>query len=101
MHSSMRAGYIIAAAALISSTVLAQNLEPATPAMPSNKWMTPEGAGQWRGSKLIGLSVYNKDREKVGGITELMVDKSGKVDAVVVGAGGFLGLGEHDVRDTL
>jgi sporulation protein YlmC with PRC-barrel domain len=96
MHYSMHAGYIVAAA-LVSSTVLAQDVEPAKPAMPISKWMTQEEAGQWRASKLIGLTVYNKDGEKVGGITELIVDKSGKVDAVVVGAGGFLGLGEHDV----
>jgi sporulation protein YlmC with PRC-barrel domain len=59
--------------------------------------MTQETAGQWRASKLIGLNVYNNDNEKIGGITELIVDKSGNLDAVLVGAGGFLGLGEHDV----
>jgi sporulation protein YlmC with PRC-barrel domain len=81
--------------------VLAQALqpgaEPITTAVIVPKWMTQEVAGQWRASKLIGLNVYNHDNEKIGGITELVVDKSGKLDAVVVGAGGFLGLGEHDV----
>jgi sporulation protein YlmC with PRC-barrel domain len=102
MHSQMRAGFIIAvAASLISSTVIAQTVQPkADPTIPGvtgTKLMTQEAAGQWRGSKLIGLNVYNDDNEKIGGITELIVDKSGKLDAVVVGAGGFLGLGEHDV----
>jgi sporulation protein YlmC with PRC-barrel domain len=102
MHSHMRAVFIIAAgASLMSSTVIAQTIQPTadstTPAVTGSKWMTQEAAGQWRGSKLIGLNVYNNDNEKIGGITELIVDKSGKLDAVVVGAGGFLGLGEHDV----
>jgi sporulation protein YlmC with PRC-barrel domain len=98
----MRAGFISAvAASIISSTVIAQTVQPkADPTIPGvtgTKLMTQEAAGQWRGSKLIGLNVYNDDNEKIGGITELIVDKSGKLDAVVVGAGGFLGLGEHDV----
>jgi sporulation protein YlmC with PRC-barrel domain len=102
MHSHVRAGFIIAAAAsLISSTVIARTVQPTadstTPALTGTKWVTQEAAGQWRASKLIGLNVYNNDNEKIGGITELIVDKSGKLDAVVVGAGGFLGLGEHDV----
>jgi len=59
--------------------------------------MTQEAADQWRASKLIGLNVYNIDNEKIGGVTELIVDRSGKLDAVVIGTGGFLGLGEHDV----
>src|SRR5450432_2089228 len=31
------------------------------------------------------------------GFSELIVDRDGKLEAVVVGVGGFLGLGEHDV----
>jgi sporulation protein YlmC with PRC-barrel domain len=42
-------------------------------------------------SKLIGLNVYNDQNEKLGDISELLVDKSGKVDGVVIGVGGFLG----------
>jgi len=59
--------------------------------------MTKEAAGQWRTSKMIGLNVYNNDNEKIGDISELIVDRAGKLEAVVVGVGGFLGLGEHDV----
>jgi sporulation protein YlmC with PRC-barrel domain len=53
--------------------------------------------GEWQASKLIHLNVYNGQNEKIGDIKELMVDKSGKVQDVVIGAGGFLGAGEHDV----
>ena len=54
-------------------------------------------AGQWRSSKLIGLNVYNDNNEKIGDIQELIVDKSGKIDNIVLGVGGFLGMGEHYV----
>src|SRR6202040_1512986 len=53
--------------------------------------------GQWRSSKLIGVNVYNDNNEKIGDIQELIVDKSGKVDNVILGVGGFLGMGEHYV----
>jgi sporulation protein YlmC with PRC-barrel domain len=99
MQSGSRMTIIIAIALLISPAVLAQTVQPPPPSTnaPSAKWITEEAAGQWRASKLIGLNVYNKENEKIGAITELIVDESGTLEAVVVGAGGLLGLGEHDV----
>ena len=49
----------------------------------------------WRGSKVIGLGVYNDKNESVGSINDLLMDKSGNIKAVVLGVGGFLGVGEH------
>jgi hypothetical protein len=46
---------------------------------------------------VIGINVYNDNNEKIGDIQELIIDKSGKVDNVVLGVGGFLGMGEHYV----
>ena len=53
--------------------------------------------GDWRASKVMGVNIYDANNEKIGDVNELIMTKDGKVDAVVVGAGGFLGLGEHDV----
>ena len=109
MHSRIRAGFIVAAAAsLMSSAALAQTAQPnagstattvtsTTTTVTATKWMTQEAAGQWRTSKMIGLNVFNNSNEKIGAISELIVDRSGKLQAAVVGAGGFLGLGERDV----
>ena len=46
--------------------------------------------GKWRASKLMGLDVYNEANEKLGDVNELILDKDGKVSAVVIGVGGFL-----------
>jgi sporulation protein YlmC with PRC-barrel domain len=46
---------------------------------------------------VTGINVYNDNNEKIGDIQELIIDKSGKVDNVVLGVGGFLGMGEHYV----
>jgi sporulation protein YlmC with PRC-barrel domain len=51
--------------------------------------------GDWRASKLVGLKVYNDNNENVGSINDMLVDKSGSIKAVVIGVGGFLGMGEH------
>ena len=53
--------------------------------------------GEWRGSKLTGLTVYNNNDERVGDINELIIGQDGKIEAVVIGVGGFLGIGEHNV----
>ena len=52
----------------------------------------------WRSSKLIGLNVYNDQNEKLGDISEILLDKTGKVEGVVIGVGGFLGMGQHDIK---
>ena len=109
MHSHTRFNVVLAigAASLMSSVAFAQTVEPksgqtsitaaTTSTVTTTKWMTEEATGQWRASKMIGLNIYNDDNEKIGDITELIVDRSGKLEAIVVGAGGFLGLGERDV----
>ena len=96
----------ILAAALLSAAVFsapayAQSPQPADKAAPA---ATSAGAqekmmlkGNWRASKLMGLDVYNEANEKLGDINELILDKNGKVNAVVIGVGGFLGIGEHDI----
>jgi sporulation protein YlmC with PRC-barrel domain len=98
----MMAKCLIAAAmgaAMFAGTALAQNKPPSSSAnsTASAKWMTHAQPGQWRGSQLKGLGVYNNNNEKIGDINELIVDRAGKIDAVVIGVGGFLGIGEHDV----
>src|SRR3569832_1432720 len=62
----------------------ASTTAPASGAMNPGHWMTQEQPGQWRASKLDGLNVYNQNNEKIGDISELIVDSSGKVQAVVV-----------------
>jgi sporulation protein YlmC with PRC-barrel domain len=58
----------------------------------------PIAAGSvWRASKLKGLNVYNEQNEKLGDINEILLDKPGRVTGVVIGVGGFLGMGEHDI----
>ena len=54
-------------------------------------------AGDWRASKLIGQTIRNAANETIGDINDLIVDGSGKISSVIVGVGGFLGIGEKNV----
>lgn len=55
------------------------------------------GQGKWRASKLMGVDIYGPDNKKVGDVTEVVFDKTGKIELVTVGVGGFLGIGSKDV----
>src|SRR4051812_26560884 len=52
---------------------------------------------QVRASKLIGTTVYDIRNAKIGDVNEVVIDPDGKVAAVVLGVGGFLGMGEKNV----
>lgn len=56
-----------------------------------------KSSGEWRGSKLLGIAVYNQGNEKIGDINDIILERSGRVSKVVLGVGGFLGVGEHYV----
>jgi sporulation protein YlmC with PRC-barrel domain len=42
-------------------------------------------------------SVYDPNDSKIGEIEDVLVDRDGKATALIVGVGGFLGMGEKDV----
>jgi hypothetical protein len=77
------------------------SIEPAAPksadASGNARFLTKQDSSDWLASNLIGQSVYNSQDEVIGDINDLVTDNSGKVIAVLLGSGGFLGLGEKDV----
>jgi sporulation protein YlmC with PRC-barrel domain len=95
----MRTRYLVGgllAAALLSSTALAQTNAPA-PAPTTTVTTVAPKSNQWRASKLIGVNIYNEQNEKLGDISEIILDPAGKVTGYVIGVGGFLGMGQHDI----
>ena len=55
------------------------------------------GAKIMTASDFIGKTVYAQDGTSIGEVNDFFVTNDGKVQAVVVGVGGFLGMGEKDV----
>jgi hypothetical protein len=115
------------AALLAAPTALAQNTTPAAPtaggqptaptpsspgAQPPAATAAAPGTGVAAGglrfveaqqaeemlaSTLIGTSVANAENQSVGDINDVLLAADGRLKAVVVGVGGFLGIGERDV----
>jgi len=101
--------YAAAAAALLSTTAMAQQVTP-NPAAPGVQVTPPmssatgsvafinrQAADQFLASHLIGMTVYGSADENLGEINDLLVDRTGNVMAAVIGVGGFLGVGEKNV----
>lgn len=81
---------------------------PAVTITPSTTMSAPAGSAstqiinsqrsdQWLASKFNGTDVIGADNEKIGDVSDVLFDKTGKVEAFIVGIGGFLGIGSKDV----
>jgi sporulation protein YlmC with PRC-barrel domain len=86
------------------SAPAAQPAEPANPpGMKSADEVKAKDEAQTDGhlaSSLMGASVYNStddNAQTIGSVNDLVMDKDGKIVSVVVGVGGFLGIGSKNV----
>ncbi len=52
---------------------------------------------QWLASNFRGTDVLGSDDQKIGDVTDILFDKTGRIEAYVVSIGGFLGMGAKDV----
>jgi sporulation protein YlmC with PRC-barrel domain len=88
----------LAGTALLMTAASAQTPTPTSDraaAATSDTMSASQLQGDWRASKVVGISVYNDNKEKLGSINDFLMDKNGAIKAVVLGVGGFLGMGEH------
>ena len=98
MHSKLAFAGLLASVAVFPA--LAQHAPTPAPSTPSQRMettTTKSTTGQWRASKLVGVDVYNSANEKIGDISEILLDRSGKSTGVIISVGGFLGTAQHDV----
>jgi sporulation protein YlmC with PRC-barrel domain len=78
---------------------------PTSPASRANTASAPatestgdfNAQGQMAGSALLGAKIHNDKKETVGSINDVYLDDSGKIQAVIVSVGGFLGVGAKAV----
>ena len=81
---------VLAALVLVSPLAIAQSVTPDT-------FVTVQPAGQWLASQFIGQAVTNEAGERIGDINDVLFNKRGQIANVVIGVGGFLGMGEKNV----
>jgi len=86
---------LLATAAFAQSPSTSTTTAPAATTTPAPAAADTTFNGNWRTSKVVGLNVYNEANESLGSINDLLTDKQGNIKAVVIGVGGFLGVGER------
>lgn len=59
----------------------------------SGKFLAAPQSGHMRAADLREADIYTSDNQKVGDIDDILLDSRSNIVAVVVGVGGFLGLG--------
>ena len=59
------------------------------------------GQGEILASTLIGKAVYsgpNEDADRIGDVNDVVLAPNGTAEAVIIGVGGFLGIGERTLQ---
>ncbi len=95
---------VTAVSAFALTSALAQTAAPSTsPTVQSTDpaghttFVARQAPDQWLASKFRGTDVIGPHEEKIGDVSDILFDQSGKIVAYVVGVGGFLGIGSKDV----
>jgi hypothetical protein len=89
-------GALMIGGAMAQTTAPSSSPAPAASAQ-SGATVTQQKPGQYLASKFRGTDVVGADNQKIGDVTDILFDKSGKIDAYIVSVGGFLGIGAKDV----
>ncbi len=93
-NRTCRLGMAGVLAALVSTAALAQGAPQSITERHTQVMQTGSG---FRASKLAGASVYNRDKDKIGVIDDLVVSPSDHTAFAILSVGGFLGMGRHYV----
>lgn len=88
------AGALALAAAPLTSQVLAQPGGASGATLP---FATQQSANEFLARVFIGQAVHNTAGERLGDVNDLAFDRKGHISTVVIGVGGFLGMGEKSV----
>jgi hypothetical protein len=61
------------------------------------QFISSQKPDQLLATKFKGTDVLGADNQKIGDVSDILFDKSGKIEAYVVSVGGFLGMGAKEV----
>jgi hypothetical protein len=87
------AGALAIGAAPFASMAIAQTAKPAN----ALQFVTEQPSSEWLAHVFFGAKVQNTSGEVIGDINDLVFNRAGQINTVVLGVGGLLGIGENDV----
>jgi len=70
---------------------------PAPTIAPAPKFLGQQSPDEILASNLIGATIYDPSNQDLGKVNDVILTQDGKVDAIVIGVGGFLGMGQKNV----
>jgi sporulation protein YlmC with PRC-barrel domain len=81
---------------MLTGVAVAQNRDAA-----NNATAMPGGspAEQFTVTNYYKQDVYDKADNKIGTVDDVLIDKQGRITALIIGVGGFLGVGQKDVSE--
>jgi sporulation protein YlmC with PRC-barrel domain len=88
---------LFALSATVASAQTPQPVPQAAPPGPAAQILPSIPANAMTVTHWYKQSVYDPSDSKIGEIMDVLVDRDGKVVALIVGVGGFLGMGEKDI----
>jgi len=91
-----RIALAILLATMLAAPVWAQKKDETR--IPSNTFFKGQQSNQHLArERFLGAKVVNKDGQTVGTIDDLILGSGGQVEGVILGVGGFLGVGEKKI----
>ena len=106
LMTSAAIGALMVSGALAQSPSASSNSTKPSAAMQTQQssgkadFVTSQKPDQWLASKFKGTKVMSADNQNIGAISDVLFDKTGKIEAFIVGVGGFLGVGTKEVALT-
>lgn len=88
---------VFSALALTALPLSLQALAQAPKPVVAMQFVTEQPPSEWLARVFLGADVQNASGERIGDINDLVFDRSGRISTVVLGVGGFLGMGEKNV----
>lgn len=89
------AGLVVASATMsVTTNAIAQGAPQSVTERRVDVVQTGQG---FRASKLAGATVYNRDKERIGTIDDLILSPADRNAFAILSVGGFLGMGKHYV----
>lgn len=82
---------------LLISSLIGLAMTASVHAADDSAFKEAQTPGEWRMATYIGSPIFNASGDKIGDVKDVLFDRSGKIRTVVIGVGGFLGLGEKRV----
>jgi sporulation protein YlmC with PRC-barrel domain len=96
--SSLALAAITAVGAVCSAGAVSAQVAGGTTTVEASITESTKLAMGWSVKKtLMGKTIYNDADQKVGKVEDLIISPDKAVSYVIVGAGGFVGIGRHDV----